>query len=833
MAALAEDEVAHYREMLTKVGIEGKQLKNQLKNKKKLARIEEVLEMSGVLANGGCDKTMGALLLDVAAKLKATHRVFQEQLLQAVTSGRLDSKVRLDEALKMIHQTSPEATISDEEIDARCGVGLYITVQEAEEVVARVFTEREAEILEKRYLLSVGQLLAFVQAADPRIKWLGGGAVMKKIMATQKELLGPRTAADKEAAKKSNKSKGKAAKKKQRGKASSEAKTDESAAEAKRVFEDMTRFPSTAFNTPEAVEAHKKVTNGVIRTRFPPEPNGYLHIGHAKSCCLNFEQAFQKLGVPTGSTFLRFDDTNPLAESQEYIDSIKDSVSWLGWTPTKITHSSDHFQQLYDFAERLINQGDAYVCHQNAEQMKHSRTVRRNCKSAEEIEEKRSEIESPWRNRSAEESLQLFRDMRDGKFDEGAAVLRLKMDWNNGAPVMWDTVAYRIMKTPHPHTGDKWVIYPTYDYTHCIIDSLEHIDYSLCTLEFEARRDSYYWLVDKLAPPLYKSLQCEFARLNIEYAILSKRKLRVLVEENHVRGWDDPRLFTIDGLRRRGFTSVGINNFCRDVGFTRNDNVIQIQRFNHHQRTDLDVVSRRAFAVDDPIEIEITNFPEGQVDFMEVPNHPKKSDMGKRRLPFSRRVFISRSDWRDEDANKYYGLAPGKEVRLKHAYNITCTEIVARDDSGRVTKIAATYNPDKSMKKKIKGVLTWISTAPGEEPATAEVRLYEHLFRTPVPGAPQGETKDQQPAATAAAAGEEDEEGDGADKRAWLEDINPDSLRTATFLVDASVPGFATQSLTHIQFERIGYFVVDKDSTEANIVLNRTLPLKESADKHA
>jgi glutaminyl-tRNA synthetase len=527
----------------------------------------------------------------LASKIKRTHEEgFLEQLARAVSSGRLDTNQRVTEALKLVHKCPPDAPLSDAEIDEHCGVGLEVSGEELRALVAGVFEAHAAELAEQRYTFSTGVLQVAAVNCDPRMKWASGKDVREEVLRLQREVLGPKTAEDeamltankgkKTGGGKKDKSGKKSKKKKSTGKGGEEgAKSAQGGGESKgdggaankeastdNMFTNRARFPKTAFNSKEAVAAHRALTGGKIRTRFPPEPNGYLHIGHAKSMVLNFEWAFQELGVDPGDTFLRFDDTNPKAESKEFIDNIIENVTWLGWKPCDVTHSSDHFQALYDFGERLITQGDAFVCDQTAEEMKACKDVRRELATPEEIAARSKDYMSPHRDRPVEESLQLFRDMRDGKYDEGALTMRLKMDWASPFPVMWDTVAYRIIKHPHPHTGDKWVIYPTYDYTHCIIDSLEHIDYSLCTLEFEARRDSYYWLVDKLAPPLFKSLQFEFSRLNIEYAQLSKRRLKLLVDANHVNGWDDPRLFTINGLRRRGFTSEGINNFIRDVG---------------------------------------------------------------------------------------------------------------------------------------------------------------------------------------------------------------------------------------------------------------------------
>jgi len=418
-----------------------------------------------------------------------------------------------------VHNSDPSVTITDEQLNVVCGVGLSVSDEELGTIVAAQVNLIQKEMIEKRYLYNVGGLQRVCAECDPRMKWANGKLIRDHLLRLQLEILGPKTDADvdmakqaKQAGKKNKKNKDKNKKDAGESKQQGESKEVDGS-----IFQSRARLPKTAFNSPEAIAMHKKETKGLIRTRFPPEPNGYLHIGHAKACNLNFEGAFNMLAssnngvVPPHETFLRFDDTNPKAESKEYIDNIIENVTWLGWTPSAITHSSDHFQTLYDFGERLINQGDAFVCDQTAGEMKECKDRRRECENTPEaVEAARPLYESKWRNRPKEDSLRLFREMRDKKHKEGTLTLRLKMDWTSHFPVMWDTVAYRIIDHPHPHTGDKWCIYPTYDYTHCLIDSLENIDYSLCTLEFEARRDSYYWLVDKLAPPLYKSLQFEF-----------------------------------------------------------------------------------------------------------------------------------------------------------------------------------------------------------------------------------------------------------------------------------------------------------------------------------
>ena len=513
-------------------------------------------------------------------------------------------------------------------------------------------------------------------------------------------------------------------------------------------------------------------------TRFPPEPNGYLHIGHAKAMFVDFGMAEQYDGV----CYLRFDDTNPEAEKQEYIDHIEEIVSWLGWTPWKITYSSDYFDQLYDLAVKLIKTGHAYVCHQTGDEIKESREKREG---------------SPWRDRPIEESLALFEDMRRGLVDEGTATLRMKMDPKNENFNMFDLIAYRIKFVEHPHAGDKWCVYPSYDYTHCLVDALENITHSMCTLEFETRRASYYWLLEVL--DLYKPLVWEYSRLNIKHNVLSKRKLNKLVTDKYVKGWDDPRLLTLAGLRRRGVTKAAINAFCRTIGVTRSEGEVHPHVLEHFVRQDLDANSPRALGVLRPLRLVITNLPDDHYEEVEAKIFPGRSEEGYK-VPFTKVVYIEDTDFREADSKDYYGLAPGKNGMLRYAYPITVTGFTKGPD-GKIVEVQAEYEKDFAGKKPPKGVLNWVGQpSPGQEPPTFEARLYDHLFKS--------------------ATLPDD----------WLADLNPESL--------TSIAGsYATPHLAkakvgeRFQLERLGYFCVDTDSKDGALVLNRTVTLRESFPK--
>eukprot|EP00163_Fabomonas_tropica_P032720 TRINITY_DN832_c2_g1_i2.p1 TRINITY_DN832_c2_g1~~TRINITY_DN832_c2_g1_i2.p1 ORF type:complete len:672 (+),score=249.33 TRINITY_DN832_c2_g1_i2:504-2519(+) len=650
------------------------------------------------------------------------------------------------------------------------GVGIVVTAEDIKAAVDKVFSDKKDEIIANRYRTPIGSLNGAVKAIAG--KWADGKAVMDAINAALLALLGPKTEEDMKKPEKVKKPK-----EKKKPAESKEEKKEEGVAQLK-------KFPMPEENTrnkPEMLAQHLKETGGKIVTRFPPEPNGFLHIGHAKAMGLSFSYAKLYEGI----CYLRFDDTNPEGETEEFKKSIEEMVRWLGWNPFKITYASDHFDTLYEIAIKLIKKGLAYIDHSNGDEIKAQREKMEN---------------SPWRDRPVEESLALFEDMRAGKIEEGKATLRLKMDMKSENYCMRDLIAYRIKFQSHPHTGDKWCIYPTYDYTHCLCDSLENITHSLCTLEFEVRQESYYWLLD--AAEMYKPLVWEYSRLNIGSTVMSKRKLKQLVNENKVRGWDDPRLPTLSGMRRRGYTADAINNFVRAIGISRNENLIRMQNLEHHVRVDLDEKANRVLAVLDPLKITLTDMPADQTLEFEANNHPKDTTRGTRKLALSNVVYIDRADWRDEDVKGYFGLAPGKEVLLRNAFNITCTEVI-KDNSGRVVEIKATHDPEK--KNKVKGVLHWVSSPAGQSPPRAEVRLYDSLLTV------------EDPSEMAGAAN-------------WLDFVNKESEVVVTdALIEAAAA--ALTPLTPVQFERVGFFTVDTDSTADKPVFNRTVTLREAKSK--
>lgn len=527
-----------------------------------------------------------------------------------------------------------------------------------------------------------------------------------------------------------------------------------------------------------------------IHTRFPPEPNGYLHIGHAKSICLNFSLAKKYNGLCN----LRFDDTNPAKEEQEYVDSIKEDIQWLGfqWDGQEC-FTSDYFQQLYEWAVQMIKEGKAYVDEQTPEQI---------------AEQKKSPtepgIESPYRNRSVEENLTLFEKMKAGEFPDGACVLRAKIDMTSSNMHMRDPLMYRILHKTHHRTGDKWCIYPMYDFAHGQSDYLEGITHSICTLEFEVHRPLYEWFLEQVKDSEYQPVQREFARLNLSYTIMSKRKLLQLVTEKHVAGWDDPRMPTISGMRRRGYTPAAIRKFADTIGVAKRENIIDVALLEHCVRENLNKITHRMMVVTDPVKLIITNYPEGKQETVYADNNPEDETAGKREMTFSRELYIERSDFMEEAPKKYFRLSLGNEVRLKHGY-IVKAESVVKDTDGNITEIHCSYDPEsksgsgsEASKRRVKGTLHWVSA---QVALPIEIRYYDRLFN--------------------------DEAPDGHKDKDFLTFLNPNSLTVNKNAL--AEPALRTaQPEDKFQFQRIGYFCVDKDSNAEKLIFNRTITLKDT-----
>ena len=542
----------------------------------------------------------------------------------------------------------------------------------------------------------------------------------------------------------------------------------------------------------EIIDEHNKAGKyeGRVHTRFPPEPNGYLHIGHAKAICLNFGIAAQYKGLCN----LRFDDTNPTKEEEEYVKSIQEDVAWLGFSwDGRLYYASDYFGKIYEYAVQLIKKGRAYVCDLNVDQVREYRgTLTAPGK------------ESPYRNRSIEENLDLFERMKNGEFEDGSRVLRAKIDMASPNINMRDPVMYRIIKDAHHHrTGDKWRIYPMYDFTHCISDSIERITHSICTLEFENNRPLYDWFLNELGA--YRPQQIEFARLNVNYTVLSKRKLLELVEGSFVSGWDDPRMPTIAGLRRRGIPPEAIRNFCDDIGVAKMNSVIDVVLLENAAREYLNKTATRVMGVLRPLKVVIENYPEGKTEELEAINNPEDASMGTRKVSFCRELYIEKEDFREDPPKEFFRLAPGREVRLRYAYFIKCTGVVKDKNTGEITELrcaydAATLGGDSPDGRKVKATLHWVSA---RHALGAEVRLYNHLFIKPNP----------------------EETGDGRD---FKKNLNPRSLEVIkSCKIEPAVKG--SKPLYRYQFERLGYFCVDpKDSSPEKMIFNRIVTLRDT-----
>ncbi len=528
---------------------------------------------------------------------------------------------------------------------------------------------------------------------------------------------------------------------------------------------------------------------GRVHTRFPPEPNGYLHIGHAKSICLNFGLANRYNGL----TNLRFDDTNPVKEDVEYVDSIMNDVKWLGFDwEDRLYYASDYFDQLFEWAVKIIKAGKAYIDDQSADEI-----------SAQRGTPSKPGMESPFRNRSIEENLDLFQRMKNGEFPDGARVLRAKVDMASPNMQLRDPAMYRIKHAHHHRTGDKWCIYPMYDFAHGQSDFIEGITNSICTLEFEVHRPLYDWYLDQIVEGNYRPVQTEFARLNLTYTVMSKRKLLQLVEEKLVNGWDDPRMPTITGLRRRGYTPESIRNFADTIGVAKRDNVIDVALLEHSVKEDLNKKANRVMAVLDPIKLIITNYPEGKVEELDATNNPEDESAGKRTMYFSRELLIERDDFMENPPGKFFRLTPGKEVRLRYAYVIKCTEVI-KNNAGEITEIHCTYDQETKsgtgipLNRKVKGTIHWLSAL---HAIPAEIRLYDRLFINENP----------------------DITDEGKD---FKSNLNPDSLKVVNGFVEPVLADAFHES--KYQFERNGYFCVDLDSSPEKLVFNRTVALRDS-----
>nr|CAH7724021.1 unnamed protein product [Callosobruchus chinensis] len=733
---------------------------------------------------------MGMLLYQLGTKIKPQIHHHLPLLVKYIASNKLDSTLRVDKAIEFA--LSHINNIQTDQLEKFCGVGVVVSPEEIEKAVEKQITAYKKDITEKRYGFNTGPLMQKVRA---ELTWADGKAIKSEIDLQVFDILGPKTEADLNPAAKTAKKAAKPAKTEanEATKNPIQKETDSSSLPQNVTILDVMKkvnfhkpgenFKTDGYvvteNTHNLLKEHLKVTGGKVRTRFPPEPNGILHIGHAKAININFGYAAAYDGI----CFLRYDDTNPEKEEEKFFTGIKDMVSWLGYTPYKITHSSDYFDQLYKWAVQLIQKGLAYVCHQTADEMKGFNPQ-----------------PSPWRDRPIEENLQLFevshifKDMKNGKIDEGAATLRMKITLEEGK---LDPVAYRVRFTPHHRTGDKWCIYPTYDYTHCLCDSIEQITHSLCTKEFQSRRSSYYWLCNALN--IYCPVQWEYGRLNINYTVVSKRKIAKLIEEKIVQDWDDPRLFTLTALRRRGFPPEAINNFCAQLGVTGAQSTVDPSMLEAFVRDFLNNTAPRRMVVLEPVKVLIENFPFENPSEISVPDFPSKPELGSHKVTFGKVIYIEKNDFMEVGEKGYRRLTKTQPVGLRHAGYVL--EVVDVKKCGKdISEVVCKCIEVEKAASKPKAFIHWVS-----EPMEVEIRLYSPLFKHKNP--------------------EDPNEVPGG----FLSDCNPDSLRILRSLADKSLNGIKIYD--KFQFERVGFFSVDPDTTDKKLVINQTVSLKEDAGK--
>ncbi|XP_068453589.1 glutamine--tRNA ligase [Clinocottus analis] len=769
--------------LFTSIGLSEQKAKETLKNEALSSALKDaIIQAQRALGASGVDKAIGTLLYSMASRLKDPKRL--AFLADTIVQCKICTELQLAAALEFV-KSHPQDPINQAEFEEACGVGVAVTPEQIEEAVESLIKKHKEPLLRERYRFNMGLLMGEARSA---LRWADGKVVKNEVDLQVLHLLGPKTEADLEKKLKPQKAKVSVSEGKMK-KEEEEATEDGAAGEGRSLMEQL-RGEALKFhkpgenyktegyvvtpNTMELLKKHLEVTGGQIRSRFPPEPNGILHIGHAKA--INFNFGFAKAN--NGICFLRYDDTNPEKEEEKYFTAIRDMVEWLGYEPYAVTHASDNFQQLYDLAVELVRRGHAFVCHQKGEELKGHNA-----------------LPSPWRDRPVEESLVLFERMKKGLFAEGEATLRMKMVMEDGK---LDPVAYRIKYTPHHRTGDEWCIYPTYDYTHCLCDSIENITHSLCTKEFQARRSSYFWLCNAL--DVYCPVQWEYGRLNLTYTVVSKRKIIKLVETGVVRDWDDPRLFTLTALRRRGFPPEAINNFCARVGVTVSQTTTEPHLLEACVRDVLNETAPRAMAVLEPLRVTITNLQEGYKSDVRVPDFPANEAKGSHTVPFTRTIFIEQSDFREVMEKGYKRLTPDQPVGLRHAGFVISLQKVVKDARGKVVELEVTCCSSETAEKP-KAFIHWVS-----QPLTCEVRLYERLFLHKHP------------------------EDQSVVPNGFLSDINPDSLHVISgALVDTSVR--TAKVLDKFQFERVGYFSLDPDSTAEKLIFNRTVTLKEDPGK--
>ncbi|KAH7581463.1 tRNA synthetases class I (E and Q), catalytic domain [Nakaseomyces glabratus] len=791
---------------LEKFGYEEAKIKEITKNQKILSELEKLL---GEVQVGELDKTQRAILHQFAtllAKRKDAGEVSTALVVENVVNGGIKTNLQIDAAFKYV-VAHPD--VDQETLAAEAGIGVHVGEEDVRRKVVEYIESNKSKIEEQRYKLVPG-IMADVKKM-PELKWAEPRLFKPIIDEEILKAIGPKD--ERDVVKKQPKAK-KNAKKDDSGDKSSDSKGEKRTMFTEGFLGDLHKVGENPQAYPELMAEHLKATGGKVHTRFPPEPNGYLHIGHSKAIMVNFGYAKYHDGV----CYLRFDDTNPEAEAPEYFESIKRMVSWLGFKPWKVTYSSDYFDKLYELAEVLIKNGKGYVCHCTAEEIKRGRGIKEDGTPGGERHA------CKHRDQSVEKNLEEFRAMRDGKYKPGEAILRMKQNLESPSPQMWDLIAYRVLNAPHPRTGTKWKIYPTYDFTHCLVDSFENITHSLCTTEFYLSRESYEWLCDQVH--VFRPAQREYGRLHITGTVLSKRKIAKLVDEHFVRGWDDPRLFTLEAIRRRGVPPGAILSFINTLGVTTSTTNIQVVRFESAIRKYLEDSTPRLMMILDPIEVVVENLPEDYEELVTIPYRAGTKEFGDRNVPFTNKFYIERADFSENTEDKeFFRLTPNQPVGLIKVPYTVSFKSVEKDADGKITRIHVKYdNEDKPVKPRT--YIQWvpISKKYNSPVRVSETRVYNQLFKSENPSAhPDGYLKDINPESEVIYDKSVIEHNfDHVIKNSpWV----VDSVKNSEFYVEEDKSG---KEICRFQAMRVGYFTLDKESTDDKIILNRIVSLKDN-----
>lgn len=795
--------VEELTQLFSNVGFEGPKVKEIVKNKKVSTSLESLIKAAPQETKW--DKSTRALAHNLASQIKGNELPNQELIVSSILDGSLKTALQVDAAYKYVKEEGEKASV--EGLKENAGVGIVITEDQVRSRVIKYIEDNKEVILKERYKLVPG-IFATVKNL-PELKWAEPRYFKPIIDQEVLKVLGPKD--ERDIVKKE--------KKKKKETKSSSTKVEKTSGSERTMFNegflgDLHKVGENPQAYPELMAEHLRATGGKVRTRFPPEPNGYLHIGHSKAIMVNFGYAKYHNGV----CYLRFDDTNPEAEAPEYFESIKRMVSWLGFEPWKITYSSDYFDKLYGLAEVLIKNGKAYVCHCTAEEIKRGRGIKEDGTPGGE------RVACVHRDRPIEENLEEFRKMRDGVYKPGEAILRMKQDLSSPSPQMWDLIAYRVLNAPHPRTGDKWKIYPTYDFTHCLVDSFENITHSLCTTEFYLSRESYEWLCDQVH--VFRPAQREYGRLNITGTVLSKRKIAKLVNEGIVRGWNDPRLFTLEAIRRRGVPPGAILSFINTLGVTTSTTNIQVVRFESAIRKYLEDTTARLMFVLDPVEVVVDNLPEDYEEMVTIPYRPGTPEFGDRTVPFTKKFFIERSDFSEvADDKEFFRLTPTQPVGLIKVPYTVSFQSVDRDSDGKIVRIHVKYDNDQAKAKKPKAYIQWVPfSAKHNSPVTiSETRVYNQLFNSENPSShPEGYLNDINPESEIVYTKSLVEHNfDHVIKNSpWV--VN--SVKESPFYVEEEKD---RKEVCRFQAMRVGYFTLDKDSEDGKIILNRIVSLKD------